>query len=284
MNQKTRRVFLQTSGFASVFGVTGCLRLDSAESASTSEEAVDGADSTSTSEETADGADSTTTSEEAADGADSTSTSEEAADSEESTSTPEEASNQYTIVQGSVSSEAGVSLERHNVEIYNVNTREFYNLSIDDGSFVQTVEPDSSINITFYYEREGRATDVDNVPLLYSLADELYVSGEKQTLGQLTLPQAYRTEIRIVDPDGNPVENFPIRFRCPNGSGTGVREFTTNADGYAKFVDAPQTGFYFAGTVTVEGGENNGGTRLREINVTEQNEYTIEVFPDRYNL
>jgi hypothetical protein len=183
-----------------------------------------------------------------------------------------------------VSSEADVSLEGHNVEIYNSDTREFYNLSIDNGNFVQTVEPNSAINITFFYERERRATDVDNVPLLYSLANEEYVSGDEANLGQLTLPRAYRTEIRIVDPEGNPVENFPIRFRCPNGSGTGVRDFTTNADGYAKLVDASQTGFYFAGTVTVEGGEDGGGSRLREINVTEQNEYTVEVFPDRYNL
>jgi hypothetical protein len=212
------------------------------------------------------------------------STSENAPDTEEPPSTSEESSTEYTVVQGRIRSEAGVSLEGHQVEIYNLDTREFYKLSVDDGSFVQTVEPNTSINVTFFYEREGEATDVDGVPLLYSLADGLSVGGGENDIGPFTLPQAYRTEIRIVDPDGNPVENFPIRFRSPNGSGTGVRDFTTNADGYAKFVDAAETGFYFAGTVTVEGGEDDGGSELREITVTERSEHTINVFPDRYDL
>ena len=251
MDKSTRRRFLQLSGFGSVFGLTGCLRLTGGS----------GDDS-----------------------GGSTSTTAGSSDSEGSTSTTEGSSYQYTVVEGSISSGADVSLKGHQIEIYNTSNNEFYDLPIDDGGFAQTVEPDSLLNLTFFYQQDAEATDVDSVPMLYSLAEKISVSGEKEKLGTLTLPQAYKTEIQIVDPDGNPVENFPIGFRCPNGSGTTARPFTTTEDGYAKYKDASETGFYFADTVTLEGGDHESRSRLRDINVTEQSEYTIEVLPDRYDL
>ena len=121
------------------------------------------------------------------------------------------------------------------------------------------------------------------MPLLYALSESIAVSGQKENLGTFELPRAYRTEIRFVGPDGDPVENFPVGFRASNGSGTTAQPFTTDAEGYAKFVDESQTGIDLAGTVTIEGGrDSSAATRLREITVTEPNEYTITVLPDRY--
>lgn len=259
-----------TGGLTGAVGVSGCLRLTESS----------GDDSTPNTEA------STPTSEDTSVVESPTATPEETSSTESPTPTPTpgESSAEYTVVQGSVSSEVGVSLEGHQVEIYNVSNREFYKLSIDDGGFVQTVDLDSSLDLTFFYERDRDATDVENVPLLYSLAEELSVSGTEQEIGPFTIPRAYRTEIRIVDSDGNPVEDFPIEFRCPNGSGTGVRDFTTDADGYGKIVGASQTGFYFAGDITVEGGEDDGGRDLREITVTQESEYSVTVIRDRYDL
>ena len=145
------------------------------------------------------------------------------------------------------------------------------------------VAADSELQLTFFHKDGEYVSAFDGVPLLYALAEGISVSGQQQDLGSFELPRAYRTEIRFVDPDGDPVENFPVGFRASNGSGTTARNFTTNADGYAKFVDESRTGIDLAGTVTVEGGSDSSETtRLREITVTEPNEYTITVLPDRY--
>jgi hypothetical protein len=200
------------------------------------------------------------------------------------TETPsDESESEYTAVRGSIDSAAGVSLEGYQVEIFNRSNRNFYKLKIRGGQFTQTVAADSELQLTFFHKEGDYISTFDGVPLLYALSDGIAVSGQEEDIGSFELPQAYRTEIRFVDPDGNPVENFPVGFRASNGSGTTARPFTTNAEGYAKFADESQTGIDLAGTVTIEGGRDSASaTRLREITVTEASEYTITVIPDRY--
>jgi hypothetical protein len=197
--------------------------------------------------------------------------------------TPGDSEADYTVVQGNVNSAAGVSLEGYQVEIFNRTTRDSHKLSISDGQFAQLVTPDSELQLTFFHKDGEYVSAFDGVPLLYALSESIAVSGQEENLGTFELPRAYRTEIQFVDPDGNPVENFPVGLRASNGSGTTAQPFTTDAEGYAKFVDESQTGIDLAGTVTIEGGrDSSAATRLREITVTEPNEYTITVLPDRY--
>lgn len=190
---------------------------------------------------------------------------------------------EFTTVTGDITSAAGVELDGTQVELFSPSVGRAYNLSLRDGAYAESVPAGESYIMTYFHQDGEYITDFDGVPVLYALEDEIEIDGEEATL-DFELPQAYRTEIRIVDADSDPIPDFPVNFRAPNGSGMGPGNFTTDADGYAKFVGNSETGVDLAGEVTVEADvDDGGGDRLRDITVTEPDEFTAIVQrPDQY--
>lgn len=267
-----RRSLLQSGCILAVSsGITGCLRLTE-ESANqpTDTPTPDGEER----ETASDGPDQTATP-----GDGDPTTAEEAATTEGNGGADPE----FTTVTGEITAAAGVELDGTQVELFSFSLGRAYKLSLRDGTYAESVPAGESYLVTYFHEDGEYITDFDGVPVLYALEDEIEIDGEELTL-DYELPQAYRTEIRIVDADSDPVPDFPVNFRAPNGSGIGPGNFTTDADGYAKFVDNSETGVDLAGEVTVEADiEDGGGDRLRDITVTEPDEFTVIVQnPDQY--
>lgn len=263
-------------------GITGCLRLTE-ESANqpTETPTPDGGEretATDTPDQTATPSDGDTT------------TTEEATTTEESTTTEEattegssDADPEFTTVTGDITSAAGIELDGTQVELFSFSIGRAYNPSLRGGTYAESVPAGESYIMTYFHQDNEYITDFDGVPVLYALEDEIEIDGEELTL-DYELPQAYRTEVRIVDADSDPISDFPVNFRAPNGSGIGPGNFTTDADGYAKFVGNSETGVDLAGEVTVEADiDDGGGDRLRDITVTEADEFTVIVQnPDQY--
>ncbi len=258
-------------------GVTGCLRLteESADQPTDTPAAEDAGESERTRTSTAsdDPGDRTPT---PGDGDRTTTAEPTATDADEGDS-------EFTTVTGDITSEAGVEIDGTQVELFSPSLGRAYKTSARDGTYAESVPSGESYIITYFHRDREYITDFDGVPVLYALEDEIEITGEEVQL-DFELPQAYRTEVRIVDTDDDPVAEFPVNFRAPNGSGIGPRTFTTDADGYATFVDTDETGVDLAGEVTVEADvEDGGGDRLRDITVTESDEFTVIVQdPGRY--
>jgi len=211
-------------------------------------------------------------------------TAEESTTAEEATTEGSgDADPEFTTVTGDITSAAGIDLDGTQVELFSFSIERFYNISLRDGTYAESVPAGESYDITYFHQDGEYITDFDGVPVLYALEDGIEIDGEELTL-DYELPQAHRTEIRIVDPDDDPIPDFPVNFRAPNGSGIGPETFTTDADGYAKFVDNSETGVDLAGEVTVEADiDDGGGDRRRDITVTEPDEFTVIVQnPEQY--
>jgi hypothetical protein len=277
-----RRSLIRSGCILSVSScLTGCLRLtEESANQSTDTPTADAGERETTSDDpdqtaTPSDGDPTTT-EEAA-------TTEAATTEEATTEGDGDVDPEFTTVTGEITAAAGIELDGTQVELFSFSLGRAYKLSLRDGTYAESVPAGESYLITYFHEDGEYISDFDGVPVLYALEDEIEIDGEELTL-DYELPQAYRTEIRIVDADSDPIPDFPVNFRAPNGSGIGPGNFTTDADGYAKFVDNSETGVDLAGEVTVEADiENGGGDRLRDITVTEPNEFTVIVQnPDQY--
>ena len=97
-------------------------------------------------------------------------------------------------------------------------------------------EPGVSLRITF---RSTTLGEFDGVPAVSALTDEHIVSDSIEFLGPYEIPQAYRTEIQLVDQNENPVSNFNVTVRPANGSGIRI---PTNENGYVMARNAEETG------------------------------------------
>lgn len=87
---------------------------------------------------------------------------------------------------------------------------------------------------------KGTYGEFDGVPALISLDIARQVSGDIEILGRYELPEAYQTEIRLVDSNGAPIEGLTVSLR--NEIGTGIPA-TTNSEGYLQATDSTETGF-----------------------------------------
>lgn len=76
----------------------------------------------------------------------------------------------------------------------------------------------------------GMVSEFNGVPDIFAAERGQQVRDDTVILGQYTLPEAYRTEVRLVDESGSPVADFTPSVRDANGNGT--RTFTTNENGY----------------------------------------------------
>lgn len=86
----------------------------------------------------------------------------------------------------------------------------------------------------------GMVSEFNGAPDIFAAERGQEIRDDTVILGQYTLPEAYRTEVRMVDESGNPVADFTPSVRDANGNG--IRSFTTNEDGYLVSDDRTETG------------------------------------------
>lgn len=143
---------------------------------------------------------------------------------------------------GSVVSEAGVSLEGSTIRLISTsgefadnnvnvdNTERFFSTHIKSVSY--------PLKATF---RTGRnAVEFDKIPDISPLQREYSVTNDVQVLEQYEIPEGYRTEIKLVDTDGNPVTNIP-KVSVRDQIGNGYR-YNLNEDGYLIQPDRSEPG------------------------------------------
>jgi hypothetical protein len=115
-----------------------------------------------------------------------------------------------------------------------------------DGEIETTVLNPGTFRVTIF----DYSTEFNKLPAVYSFPN-IVIDGDGD-IGEFTLPEAYKVDIRCLDTDGNPVSGLPISFRAPNGTGTSPGTFTTTADGYVKYKNAAQHGVELADGVEIE--------------------------------
>lgn len=123
---------------------------------------------------------------------------------------------------GSVVSKEGVSLEGSTIRIISTNG-EFAgnNINVDNTERFFSAHLKSvsyPLMITF---RAGRnAAEFDKIPDITPLQQEYSVTNDIEILEQYEIPEGYRTEIKLVDTEGNPVTDIPfisVRDQIGNG-------------------------------------------------------------------
>lgn len=184
---------------------------------------------------------------------------------------------EYVTVSGTVNSAVGTSLDDSHVLINQENSIDNFRARILNGKFEKDIPANTDYNLVFFQEPPtgGLISDFDGVPVIYDL-DRVEIGGEDTDLGSYTLPEAFVTEVQIVDDDGNPLENVPISFFVPSGTGTGPA-FTTNENGYVHHEGESRTGVDLVGKVNVDLHPDNyeGGKILGTIFVDGPSEHTV---------
>ena len=144
-------------------------------------------------------------------------------------------------VYGALFSESDLDFSntRLNLAVGSGSERESRELSINEANQFRL----SGVDLTGYSVETTLMSDTvgefDGIPALFSLTDDQSVSTETEFLGPYEIPKAYRTEIQLVDEDGNPIPDFTLSVRAATGVG---RRYTTNANGYVTASDAAETG------------------------------------------
>lgn len=118
---------------------------------------------------------------------------------------------------------------------------------------------DSSGAITFNLPETGphRVTifdtsiESDKIPVVYSF-NNINVD-EGGDLGEFVIPEAYQTDIRFINQEGDPIEGLPVNFRAENGTSPEPgKYFTTDSDGYTKYGGSTERGVELASPTDVE--------------------------------
>ena len=95
---------------------------------------------------------------------------------------------------------------------------------------------DLSIDLTLISSTPG---EFDGIPVIITLTDDYTVTNDIEFLGPYEIPEAYRTEIQLVDEDGNPIPDFTFPLRAATGVGILA---TTNENGYVITSEGTETG------------------------------------------
>lgn len=194
---------------------------------------------------------------------------------------------------GAVVSEAGVSLEGSNVDLFvhtgeefgsdssRLNSKERFELS-------HPFEPPYEAKLTF---EKGSYGEHNGVPAVYDIENSYDVAEDSELLGRYEIPEAYRTEVQMVDSNGDPMAGFSaVNFRSKGGSGLGPRAFSTDENGYVTAAGSSETGISVPaegeGDLTVEA-RPAGGSGLVEFGTIYGSEageeFTFSVAdPDRF--
>lgn len=184
-----------------------------------------------------------------------------------------------TAVSGTVDSAIGESLGDSHIVFVHQETYEWYRAPIDgDGQFGTSLPTGATYQLTYFDQEVGNPIngDFDGVPAIADL-DGLTVDSETDDVGSYTVPEGYVVEIRIEDPDGNPLQNVPLSFYTRSGNGTGPSTYTTNEYGQVTHYDNDRPGIELTGSMRVSthppGGD--GGQTLGTVFANESKAVTL---------
>ena len=192
-----------------------------------------------------------------------------------------------TRVSASVEAEAGTALTDSHVVFADQETHEWYRADIDqNGTFSAELPSNTGYDVVFFHQRQGdlMRSAFDGVPVIADL-DQIRVENESLELGTYTVPEGFVTTIRVVDSNGNPLEDVPLSFYTRQGAGTGPRSFTTNADGYVTHVASSQAGIELAGSMTIRTHPRGGGGELLDTTFIDEEKSLSVVLrnPEEYD-
>ena len=170
-----------------------------------------------------------------------------------------------TGLHGAVISEAGISLQGNAVELFVYTGEEFGTdrSTLSSGEQFELAHPFEvpyEAELTFV---KGSFGNHNGVPAVYDMEANYNVQADSELLGRYEIPEAYRTEVQMVDSNGEPLAGFSaVNFRSQGGSGLGPRTFTTDNSGYVKADDSSETGISVPaegeGDLTVEARPKDG--------------------------
>lgn len=171
---------------------------------------------------------------------------------------------------------AGVELRFSHVD---ANVRRTTTLS-SDGEFNLTLSDTGTYRVTL----SNGETPTDGVPVIYAF-ENVALEDTKVNL-EFTVPRAYDSQIRCVDPDGNPVDRLPVNFRADNGTGGSPGLYTTTEQGLVKRFGADEPGVNLAGSTQIEvqpPANPDNVLELDTVSVSQPAEFTFTVEnPDSY--
>lgn len=137
--------------------------------------------------------------------------------------------------------------------------------------------------------RSASLGEFDGVPALLDVENSYTVTSEMELLGQYDIPRGYRTEVRFVDQNGNPVSDFSsVDFSTQRGYGLGSYLSTTDSEGYVVLDGSNETGISVPasgkGDLDVQGETSDGEiVTFGTIYGSETGEtFTFEIDPSRY--
>jgi hypothetical protein len=143
---------------------------------------------------------------------------------------------------GSVVSAADMSLEGSNIRIISISGEFADNdVAVDDVErFFSPHIKSVSYTLQATFSAGANAPEFDKIPDISPLQDEYSVTNDVEVLEQYEIPEGYRTEIKLVDSDGNPVTDIPfvsVRDQIGNGE-----RYTLNEDGYLIHPERSESG------------------------------------------
>ena len=188
---------------------------------------------------------------------------------------------------GSVISEAEESLENSVVRMISTD-QEFadnnVNVDSDERFFSPHLRNGSyELRATFYANSDSDT--FSEIPDVAPLQSTYPVSDDVEILGQYEIPTGHRTEIRLVDQDGNPVSNLQsVSVRDQIGNGQGYR---TTDDGYLIHTERSEQGVILPedSTFDVDAHPEDGDRPVvfGEVHGSTDDEFVLEVSdPSRF--
>ncbi|MDY6819613.1 MAG: carboxypeptidase-like regulatory domain-containing protein [Halobacteriales archaeon] len=155
-------------------------------------------------------------------------------------------------VTGQILSASGDPVAENFVQLVDSETNEtFATTTGSDGRFQLDVPGDTQYILNYAQSSSLQVVSdrPDNIPS-HHLIRRINVGSEQKDLGAIELPQAYRVEARVVDPNDRPISGAGIQIRS-KGFGLPPGSFTTNEDGYVKHSGADQSGVDLAGPIQI---------------------------------
>lgn len=162
---------------------------------------------------------------------------------------------------------------------------------VKEDIFVKSIINESGeINLTVQETGPHRVTIFDmsaennKIPVVYSF-NNVFIDDDGD-IGEFVIPEAYQTDIRCVNKDGNLIKDLPVNFRAENGTGLPPGAFTTDTEGYVKYPGTAERGVELSSPTTIEIQPPSALEKRQKIQtvfVTEPTEFEFEISnPEQY--
>jgi hypothetical protein len=157
-----------------------------------------------------------------------------------------------------------------------------------DGSFSVNLPPapddipDGTYEIQYYRQGllEDRSAPIDNYVDMYA-GREVAASRDRR-VGEITLPEGWLTQVRVVDSDGKGIENATVVYTHKNETFDTTAGFFTSTNSSGNTTISGRTGLYLSGSVEIsvtppDSDEYPDGTVKRELDIFEPTIERIEI-------